>query len=978
MKTKKKRKLECDGSGDDEECAAKSARSSVICGACRARATGAHAVPWAKTEGKSAKPVGQRCAGCSSLHMAAFRYLDWKQYCKLAETEDCSRQKNNICEILGGGSMKTNKDKIGKGLSFEGSFFLKCRTRPQRGMINMMMLYQSSVSLQDGKALVAQAKEFQQHPQNKPWDDEEMETHVGSWATVERSYIIMNLQEFKKHYRHNPKSKDPVLKQVRVCDVDGNEEDVFVFKPPGEAFRRLTLHATAGEVVKKKAMQPKTHLHEKQGERMLKHSCEARMSETQLSSLLGASSSQAIVTVEEYGLKLKKKYHGGDGKKQKASSCGDSEDEGDDGGEAVAGGGADQDSSSETEGPDGDMVASSSAQHRGSSSMGPLARGKSSESLGSSMLLITPDEKRSRCETPSTGKLKLDRAPTVDLEKETLSSADLNSIPDANLSDTQRLAKYVAKLTLPDALAGKKKGIQVHHAEDCIKKMEPAMGNQLRCHVRLFQQAKSISPREVATTPASEVQAAVQALSPMVKQWPSQILIMLWQKHARSLLTKVLAEGKEADIEEFYEFTRPYRLQSDTKELKIITPELYAILLEPEKKVGYYCDLCVKELLVPLLMSGEDKATFLTFLLAKLQQKAKLHLPEDLADAALVMLSDFQTFGKAVAAIMEEDAWKQLDGKEAVEHVLQACKQLGNKPLSIMSAALVESRFYKERLDAYIGLSAKMSVHQPKLEIVLQKLDIDLAGKDTLEQLNQLVSELLYLTEELDLSTLSPLINKAIQKLQDYWSWCQDQLANDKAALDMEELKKLWVEASLVFPTHNVFNEYRSEVEKLQLKMEGSGRMNAFLKFVTMLETELAETSSVQVAYVDEFLGAAKAAKGLQLEAAVVGQVQKLANKVIGCLETSSVDGSKVGFQMLEALASWLPQDMQDKDLKLIKTVLDLEQVLPEMLPSTEVSLSDKIMGEKGKENLKKLMQLGALTKKLAGGEKAWGSEQSG
>ena len=85
----KKRKKEVDGEDEAEEVETKVGKTgSVICEGCRARGTGVHAVSWAATTGRAAKPSGNKCLACHSLHLMAFRYLDWKAFCKMQDSEE--------------------------------------------------------------------------------------------------------------------------------------------------------------------------------------------------------------------------------------------------------------------------------------------------------------------------------------------------------------------------------------------------------------------------------------------------------------------------------------------------------------------------------------------------------------------------------------------------------------------------------------------------------------------------------------------------------------------------------------------------------------------------------------------------------------------------------------------------------------------------------------------------------------------------
>ena len=73
-----------------EESTAKSRKSSqptVICSACRSRASGPGSVAWAAESG--GRPVGDQCSKCKALWSTAFPYMDWPQFAKVSMAEEC-------------------------------------------------------------------------------------------------------------------------------------------------------------------------------------------------------------------------------------------------------------------------------------------------------------------------------------------------------------------------------------------------------------------------------------------------------------------------------------------------------------------------------------------------------------------------------------------------------------------------------------------------------------------------------------------------------------------------------------------------------------------------------------------------------------------------------------------------------------------------------------------------------------------------
>ena len=84
---------------------------------------------------------------------------------------------------------------------------------------------------------------------------------------------------------------------------------------------------------------------------------------------------------------------------------------------------------------------------------------------------------------------------------------------------------------------------------------------------------------------------------------------------------------------------------------------------------------------------------------------------------------------------------------------------VSTKLFRILSSTLMESKWCKEKQQS----TATLKLHKPKLDEITAALDMNLQGEKQNalpKKLSGIVRDMLYLTEEVDVATMSPLVRK--------------------------------------------------------------------------------------------------------------------------------------------------------------------------------------------------------------------------
>ena len=337
----------------------------------------------------------------------------------------------------------------------------------------------------------------------------------------------------------------------------------------------------------------------------------------------------------------------------------------------------------------------------------------------------------------------------------------------------------------------------------------------------------------------------------------------------------------------------------------------------------------------------------------------KQHL-RDLPESACILLSELSSFAKCVAGLLEPDALKQVQAMDAVSKVQEECKVMGKRALTILSSTLLESRWWKERVDSFVYQTCKLNVHKPRLDEVLLALSVDFNDdKDkVLKVLNKVVEHMLFLTEELDMQTMKPAVEKSIETLQSYWTWLHPQLQAEDCRVNLEDLCSLWSEASLAFPTYAAFNTYRSQVEAIKYDKVGKGKLSLLAENISVLNEAIVAKGELQPDVVEALLEAAAGAKGLDFkDVEPKPKILSVIEKTMDYMATTSKETSQRCLQILDALSPWLADEGVKQKFKFIKAVLDLEAVWEHFHPNDPVPEHDLLLAEDAKKHLQHLMQ---------------------
>ena len=258
--------------------------------------------------------------------------------------------------------------------------------------------------------------------------------------------------------------------------------------------------------------------------------------------------------------------------------------------------------------------------------------------------------------TSPMAKTAVTRLGSSEFEKSSPGDDGLN-VPDGQLTDPQRLTKYVLKLDLLDAMGGSKMGNQRHHALACIEKMQPTWASQLKGHVRLFDWAIALSPGKIAGTSMSDLKEAIEGLQDKVTAFPCPVLTELWRRSAKELVAKCTLEpfGEDA-FAALWAHVRTYLLEEkeaeSTKKPQTLQPPLSSIPLPVAERCSLFSAVILNQVLIPVLMAGAAKEKMMIGVLKSMTAKCRNDLELDLQDEEVSILADLQDFAAGVLAVM--------------------------------------------------------------------------------------------------------------------------------------------------------------------------------------------------------------------------------------------------------------------------------------------------------------------------------------
>ena len=472
--------------------------------------------------------------------------------------------------------------------------------------------------------------------------------------------------------------------------------------------------------------------------------------------------------------------------------------------------------------------------------------------------------------TSPVGKSSLSRIGSSDFDKSSTCDDSLN-VPDGQLSDPQRLAKYVNKLSLEDVMSGSKMGNQRHHAIACIEKMQPSWGSQLKGHVKLFDWASSLSPSKISAASMSDLTEAVLGLQDKVTEFPSGVLCELWRKSTKELIqsAKVQSFVPEA-FDLLWDHVRTYSKPEEEKmELKqqILKPPLCMIQLPVAERCALWSSVIMNELLIPILMEGSPKVEMMMGMLTAILGQCQSDLVLDLADEEVGFLADLQDFSGGLLAVVRGNpltCWKEM---ESVDKLRKEFRTVGKRPLTVLASCVAQQQFYMDKVTSFSTLASSLKVHKGRVDAVLNYLSdpgADMAGENEksynqeAESLGAVVQDVLFLAEELQPELVEDIQSQTLSKVEAFWLKVQPRLADEN--LKLELLHQLLADSTIAFPNAQCLNIYRSQLTSFMTGKQSEQKMSLVMQSLTKCSLEAGDLCDDAI---NELQSAVSAAKGL-------------------------------------------------------------------------------------------------------------------
>ena len=531
--------------------------------------------------------------------------------------------------------------------------------------------------MQESRKLLEMAQRHMEKPYERPYKLQEVFSQQSVKAYVQRSYIVLSESEYAKEFGGARKARDPALGSCMVMSPQGQCEKVFLFKDPDQPFRKLVVSSGIEEVKDVEQMNRNTHHHESQAQKTWEGKIQDCLKDWQLKSVLGQGG-HFLTTVDEFRAKLKRRQAPdddsqatpvADGKgrsshhRHEAEVAGSESDDSDEGGS-----GEEPASAGEVKEPEA-KPASVASEAKASSREGfkrSLAK-EFDKAAAAAPAAIGRSGSSASLGAPSRAATKEWDGPDAASVSE---SAAFLKKPDHQLSEEDLLAKHVQKTPIMAALRGDKAlGVQAGFAREATKKLGPTLSAQLKGHLRLFNYALSLSPKELPGLSNAELTEAVTALMPHVDRWPTAVLESVFQRTCRTRVDRALSEMNQSALSEVFDHIKPYKAE-DAEQVSVLDTKLQHVSKVFSERATQFADIVIGELCTPVIRQGEKgEARLITLLRCMRESLEEWMLKDDVPAGFEITLKELLDFCQGCVPLFLTDPFLQLPHQPALEKV---------------------------------------------------------------------------------------------------------------------------------------------------------------------------------------------------------------------------------------------------------------------------------------------------------------------
>ena len=115
---------------------------------------------------------------------------------------------------------------------------------------------------QEGKELLQKASTHLRAPETRDYTLQAVQSQKQVYAVVEKCFKLVNSKDWEKLFGQKKRLKDPAVPSIKVVNMKGQEEEMWMFADEENPHKRLRLCTSFGLAHDTHEMTPSTHLHQ--------------------------------------------------------------------------------------------------------------------------------------------------------------------------------------------------------------------------------------------------------------------------------------------------------------------------------------------------------------------------------------------------------------------------------------------------------------------------------------------------------------------------------------------------------------------------------------------------------------------------------------------------------------------------------------------------------------------------------------------
>ena len=411
------------------------------------------------------------------------------------------------------------------------------------------------------------------------------------------------------------------------------------------------------------------------------------------------------------------------------------------------------------------------------------------------------------------------------------------------------------------------------------------------------------------------VQEALAALDDVLEAWPLENQDALFARQMVEHLKAVTPAATLEMLAQCWRAMRPYTLPGKDaerdKKFNCRDPILAAVGLSVQAKAQRFKELIYLDVLLPLVMGGENKSYTLRWWCESLEVLTGQDLLQDIEDDEYVsVLTELQVHVKALQGLVAADVAVKIQHKDAIEELRSLRLDATRAPDAVVASALSDVPYWKQKLGAWSTLMKTLSVQKVKLE--------DLASFSRgaslpdIKVLGQKLADFTVLSEELPSDSVQALSSSPWTKVELMW----DEFVGENGAekISMSSMQELLKEVDLAWPLSEQVKSWQTELAALMVQATGSQRLVTMIAALTSLPTSKEGLHKLDKhKQLDPALRLAREAAGVKLSVDQKQTLEKWWATTMGAVETHlgemELDHLRILGDVFKAVMEWFPAE---------------------------------------------------------------------